>query len=214
MKHLNLHGWKLTIFPSLISIPSGRRPLPMSKVASTRDEEPEEVSDDGIQEGRLLGGTVGMILMCLFLIWKYHAHMLHVCYIYLHVFRANVGKYSIHGTYGMGYCVFVGTYGLNVDKHIGNYRILIIHGFHFWVQLTWWKRIPKDVIYIYNRLISWDGGCFHAVSWGFNEELRGKEHIRNQPKNRYYDRIMVNIIYIYIYIWYRKNNLTIYHIDL
>ena len=52
-------------------------------------------------------------------------------------------------------------------------------------------------IYIYNRLISWDGGCFHAVSWGFNEEFRGKEHIRNQPKNRYYDRSWL-ISYIYI----------------
>ena len=138
--------------------------------------------------------------MCLFLIWKYHAHMLHVCYIYLHVFRANVGKYSIHGTYGMGYCVFVGTYGLNVDKHIGNYRTLIIHGFIFgcsWLDENGFRKMLY--IYICNRLISWDGGCFHAVSWGFNEELRGKEHIGNQPKNRYYDRSWL-ISYIYIFI--------------
>ena len=33
-----------------------------------------------------------------------HTHMLHVWYIYLYIwliFRANVGKYSIHGAYGM-----------------------------------------------------------------------------------------------------------------
>ena len=33
-----------------------------------------------------------------------HTHMLHVWYIYLYIwliFRANVGKYSIHGAYGI-----------------------------------------------------------------------------------------------------------------
>jgi hypothetical protein len=82
-------------FSSLISIPSVRSPA-APHVEGGFDERWRAWggSDDGIQEGRLLGGTVGMILMCLFLIWKYHAHMLHVCYIYLHVFRANVGKYS------------------------------------------------------------------------------------------------------------------------
>jgi hypothetical protein len=95
-----------------------------------------------------------------------------------------------------------------MDKHIGNYRILIIHGFMFrWVDLM---KPDSERWWFYNRIISWDGGCFHAVSWGFNEELRGKERIGNQPKNRYYDRSwLISCIYLI-----QNNNLTIYHTDL
>ena len=50
-------------------------------------------------QGALLSGEMSST------VWSNSSsHMLHVCYIYLHywvIFGANIGKYSIHGAYGL-----------------------------------------------------------------------------------------------------------------